>query len=380
MLKWLGGEIRVKFQGRDPERFLNLAFTRQIDLREVKYTKNGLTFKTSLKNFRKIKALGKMTGAKTKVIAKEGFPFWWKKGYKRPGILAGLFLLLGIIYALTGFIWFIEVEGFSGQQQKVYKILQEKGIKPWIEKRKIDEKLLKREIMANILDVSWVSIEKKGVFLVISGKMRSESTTKYKKADIVAKRDGIIKEVLVFRGNLRVRPGQKVTAGEVLISGIDERGNPIVADGLIKAVTWYKKQVRLPLKEERLLSTGKETKLIKIYLGQKKLTLLNPKEKFSMAIMVEKRYQLSGGGKIKLPVVLYLVTYKEVKKDIIQLTLEEGAQKAYNLAVEELKKQVDMKLVTYLEKSVQRLGDGVEVTVKAQALENIGRLSGIQED
>ena len=379
MLKWILGEIQMRFQGDEAERFLNMAFSREIDLKEVKYTKNGLTFKTSLKNFRKLKALGKMTGGKTKVIAKEGLPFWWKKTAKRPGIFAGLFLLLAIIYALTGFIWFIEVEGFSEQKQKVYKILEDKGIKPGTDKRKIDEKLLKREIMAKMLDVSWVSIEKKGVSLVINGKLKKE-TANYKKADIVAKKEGIIKEVLVFRGNLRVRPGQKVAAGEVLISGVDEKGNTIVADGLIKAVTWYKKQVRVPLEEKRLVPTGKEGKLYKVYLGSNEIILKKPREKFLMSILIEKRYQFPQWGKIKIPIVFYQVIYKEVKNEVNKLTLEEGAQKAYNLAVEELKKQVDMNCVTYLEKSVQYFGDAVEVTVKAQALENIGRLSGIQED
>ncbi|GAV22051.1 sporulation protein YqfD [Carboxydothermus pertinax] len=381
MFRWFFGEIRFKLQGTDIERFLNLAFSRQIDLREVKYNKNGLTFKTTLKNFRKVKALGKQVGAKTQVISKEGLPFWGKKILKRPGIIAGLFLLLGIIYTLTGFIWFIDVKGFGQEKEKVYKILRDKGIKPWTEKRKIDEKYLQREIMAQMLNVSWVSIEKKGVWLIVSGKRQKGNIgQKYKKADIVAKRDGIIKEILVFRGSLRVRMGQKVTAGEVLISGVDEWGNAIVADGTIKAVTWYKKQVSVPLKEERLVPTGRESELIKLYFGRHEITIKKPKEKFSMAILVEKRYRLPGWRNIIIPIELYRVTYKQVKKNVNYLTLEEGAQKAYNLALEELKKEVDARLITYLEKSVSGMGDSVTVTVKAQAFENIGRLSGIQEE
>ncbi|GAV25481.1 sporulation protein YqfD [Carboxydothermus islandicus] len=381
MLKWLFGEIHFKFQGREVERFLNLAFSRQVDLREVKYTTDGLTFKTTLKNFRQVKAIGKRVGGKTKVIAKEGVWFWWKKALKRPGIIAGLFLLLGIIYFLTGFIWFIEIDGFSGRQREILDILKTRKVKPFVRKKAVDEKMLKREILAQIPDMAWVGIEKKGVRLIITGKMREESyRQKYKKADIVAKREGIIKEILVFRGSLRVKPGQKVTAGEVLISGVDERGEPIVAEGTVKAVTWYKKKVRMPLREERLVPTGQENSLVKLYLGKKEITLKKPPKNFALAIMVEKRYKFSLGKRITIPVELYKVTSKEVERKVRNLTLEEGEQKAYNLALEELKKEVDMKQITNMDKTVRSLGDAVEVVVKAQAIEDIGQISGIQED
>jgi len=241
--------------------------------------------------------------------------------------------------------------------------------------------MLKREILAQIPDMAWVGIEKKGVRLIITGKMREESyRQKYKKADIVAKREGIIKEILVFRGSLRVKPGQKVTAGEVLISGVDERGEPIVAEGTVKAVTWYKKKVRMPLREERLVPTGQENSLVKLYLGKKEITLKKPPKNFALAIMVEKRYKFSLGKRITIPVELYKVTSKEVERKVRNLTLEEGEQKAYNLALEELKKEVDMKQITNMDKTVRSLGDAVEVVVKAQAIEDIGQISGIQED
>ena len=98
--------------------------------------------------------------------------------------------------------------------------------------------------MSEISEIAWVGISVRGVLAkiqIVEKSMPDPSTQLV--GDVIAARDGIITQVMTFRGIPQVRVGDTVRKGDVLISGeyYDQYGRKQHgrAEGLVRARVWY---------------------------------------------------------------------------------------------------------------------------------------------
>ncbi len=93
--------------------------------------------------------------------------------------------------------------------------------------------------------------------------------------DIVAARAGIVTRIIAFSGEARVKPGDTVAAGQVLLSGATATGGH--ASGLVEARVWYEAIGSMELTRTVHNATGRAAIREFVRLGAAKCTSLVPK-------------------------------------------------------------------------------------------------------
>ena len=91
--------------------------------------------------------------------------------------------------------------------------------------------VVRREIQKALLlefdELSWASVHVRGTGLSSRPRLRSGLDPVPRPGDLVAARDGIVEQVMATRGHPRVKKGDTVRRGDVLISGFIPPGEPL---------------------------------------------------------------------------------------------------------------------------------------------------------
>lgn len=186
--------------------------------------------------------------------------------FTRPVLTAGLFLLFLLGWFLTTRVIVVEVEGnVNIPSRKILESASECGIRFGAGIRSVRSEEMKNKLLEHIPELRWAGVNTYGSRAVISVREKSENnqTTVPKVWEsIVADRDGVILSCTVTSGTAAVVPGQAVSKGQVLISGVGE--DPLktykgYAEGEVMALTrrelklkyWGKRSVRRLQQEEK---------------------------------------------------------------------------------------------------------------------------------
>ena len=106
------GYVNISVEGYFIERFINICISKKILLWNVKRKKSSFLYvNIGMRDFRKIKEIAKITKCRVKIEKKKGLPFLLHKYKKRKLFLASLITILLSIFALSNFVWNIEVIG-----------------------------------------------------------------------------------------------------------------------------------------------------------------------------------------------------------------------------------------------------------------------------
>ncbi|HZJ82589.1 MAG TPA: sporulation protein YqfD, partial [Clostridia bacterium] len=249
MWKYFSGYLLIKVEGLSLEKFINLCVSRGIKLwgiKRVGYT--SLTVCIGIKDFKALPAIVRLLHCRVKILDKRGFPFLTYGFRHRKMLIIGMVIFLIILYGLSSFIWTVEVEGnVKIQSELLYNLLEDKGIKPGVSKRELDIWDIQNEILMDIPEISWISIELKGtraITRVVEGVQAPLLIDKDKPCNIVATKDGIIQQLIILEGEGLVEVGDTVKKGQLLVSGIiDHEDTGVVryvhAMSKIYARTWY---------------------------------------------------------------------------------------------------------------------------------------------
>jgi similar to stage IV sporulation protein len=339
----------LKIHGRGTERFLNIARKRKIFLQDITPCKDGLYLKIRPKDFLKIRDIVKKTGIKVNVNYKRGLPFFFIKLKERKVFLIGLLMSLSSVIVMSMFIWGVEVYpvGDTGIDIiEISKKLEDEGIKKGMLKRNIDTFGLSQKIMTGSGKFAWVFSKIEGTRLIISVAGRNEMpqfVSSKEPCDIVATKDGYIKNILVKEGTQQVKVGDTVRRGEVLIKGSvefkDGSRKNVHALGEVFARTWV--SARVPV-ENRIFKdqrTGKEVSRYYIYIGEKKIFFKNMSEYFKE---YDKIVEKMGGDFIKKHFPIGFGVEKYYEKEKVEHNFD--SETATNYARDKAREQVRLKI------------------------------------
>lgn len=152
----------------------------------------------------------------------------------RYGLIAGVLITAAFIFLTTAFVMKIEVNGcVSISEKAVLNILDESGISHGKFIPGIDFNRAEYSLKSGINKISWAAIRSRGGRVIVDINEDSENGGSVQSGlpcNIVSDRDALIVSVSPFRGQCKVRAGDVVTAGEILISGIitNEKNNFVV--------------------------------------------------------------------------------------------------------------------------------------------------------
>lgn len=396
ILHFLGGYCQVVLCGKNQERFLNLCVGRQILLWRLARKDGHYIFYVSRAGAKELEDISQKTGCDHRILCKRGLPFLFGRYRKRKLFLAALLFSGAGLYVLSLFLWQIRTVGSQAHSsEELMDYLEERGIKSGTLLSSISCHELEEQIRKDYKDIAWVSCDLKGTLLTVTVKETLDkealtARTEDVPCDLVASKKGTIDSIVVRSGSAMVKKGDKVRAGDVLISGqvglYDDSGTLmetalVKAEGDITATTKLRYEDSFSMLHYTKEYTGRSFREYRLLLGEKLFTLPGKKEAYRYYDEKTRHYPLHIGPQLYLPAAFYVTVRSECRIKEKMYTEDQAvreAKKRLHLFLEEYRS----KGVTILENRVKiRCADGM-CTAKGKILvrEAFGKVREISTD
>lgn len=374
--KYKRGIITIEIQAIAPEKFINLLWKNDVSIRNVRRKDiTTICFNTNLKYYDRISDIAKKTGTKIKIMNRRGLSFFMLKNRKRKTLIGGMIIFASIIYYLSTFVWNINI--ITENNVTPYEIrnqLKTLGVRPGINKSKIDVYDLEEKIIKDNSDIMWVRARIEGAKLNISIAERQEPPgviIDNSPCNIVAKKDGEIIRLYSAAGTAVVKGGDVVKKGDVLVKG--EQGKEggtyqVHAEAEVIARTFYEEKTQVPIKYTSRERTGKKDENVYIEVLGKKLYIKKAKNNFKVydKMFIDKDF-------------VKRETYFEVEEKVKERDKKEVEEKTANELFSNIIVKLDksVKIIDKIVDSVEK-DDKYEIRVVLVVEENIAETQLLQ--
>lgn len=248
------GTCKVKLKCKNIKKIIN-SLRAQVSLAKLTYIDEyTISFVCFSKEIEIVtEKVNKMSG-EILFIKHRGLPVILSFLKKRPGLVAGMLLLVFLTISSTFFVWQIRVEGNEKLSERaISEMLLKAGLYEGIPKRQVNVRSIVNKVLINEDELSWLSINLDGTVAHVEIKEAKigKSHDKKENVNLVASHNGIIMRVDALEGQSKVASGDAVEKGSLLISAfVDKRtGGSLLrgARGYVWAKTDREYKVFVPL-------------------------------------------------------------------------------------------------------------------------------------
>lgn len=209
------GYVNISIEGYFIERFINICISKNILLWNLKRKKSSFLYANiGMRDFKKIKQIAKVTKCRVKIEQKRGLPFLLHRYKKRKFFLISLILIVLFIFAISNFVWNVEVTGNNTiPTEEIMQNLNENGLKIGVLKQKVDTKQIINTIRLQRDDIAWMGIHLKGtnaIIEIVEADKKPEIIDENEYCNIISDKDGIITKINVQNGTALVKEGDIV--------------------------------------------------------------------------------------------------------------------------------------------------------------------------
>lgn len=279
IIKWraaVTGYLLISVRGAAAEKLINLAIRQGIPLWDIRSGKDSALLKTDIDSFFDLRHLAKKTGCRLKIVRKAGLPFVYSRLFRRRGLLYGICFFIITLYVLSSFVLFVGVEGNKHLDDAyVRELAARSGVRPGVLKSNLDKEKIVKQLITLEPGLAWAGVHIRGTRVVIEVVENIKPPVgRDRPTNLIAAKDGLITDVLVIMGEAKVKPGDTVTRGQILIEGVlrpqplhpTESGEnqgpqpvPVHARGEVKARVWYEGYGEAALTEVTRIRTGRRS-------------------------------------------------------------------------------------------------------------------------
>ena len=253
MWQFLNGYVIIQIDGLCAARFLKRVAAAGIRVSNVRRSGDGaLRFTIPARRFRDLRKLRRGLPLRIRIVRRGGLPFYVQKIRRRPILWIGTCMMFAGILFLSTRIWIIRIPDTKRfDQQEIRDLLSEHGIFPGARLKGPILITAANDLSAQIRDAAWIGLDREGVLLtvnVVESLPESPKRTTRVPSDVIAEKDGVITSIRVMRGQARVKPGDHVKKGDVLISGTvfyKDSSFETAADGTVSAAVEYRAEAAL---------------------------------------------------------------------------------------------------------------------------------------
>ena len=376
------GSVRATIECAYPERLVNLCALNDLefwDFSRIGPTTVKLTM--HLTGYRRLAGFADKADFTITEVKKLGVPFFVWRLRKRYILLAGAVAVFIAVWAMSLFVWQINVYGNEKvTTQQILSALAEQGVTLGAFGPSIVSEAISNDIILEIPELAWIAVNVYGSradILVRERIEKPEILDEDAATMVCAVKPGIIEKMSVLEGSAAVTVGDAVAAGDILISGIMDsiaHGKRTVhAMGEIWARTWYDLSAQTTLNVYEKAYTGKTEKKTALIIAGKRINLYyNGGISFDEydKITTEKYLSLPGG--VVLPIAVVREVYTEYDRVVSKQTVLEAEQLLQSQLSDRLALMTDGEAVKT--EYTTTLNDGVvTVMLSAECLEQIAQ-------
>ena len=381
LLKYIFGYLNVRIEGFFVERVINKAMSDKILFWNVKRDKSTIVYANVGKNdFEQLSKISESNNCVINIIEQRGVPFLWIRYKKRKAFFIMIIVLFMVLYALSNFVWNIDVEGLNKiDKESIINELEKEGLKIGKFSKNIDTKKIINKIRLDREDISWIGIEIVGTnakVKIVEAEEKPQIVDDQDYCNIIAAKDAQIVKISAQSGVPVVEEGDFVTKGQILIAGWMEgkyTGTRYVhSSGEIKAKVWYSEKMRMPLNRTESMRTGNFETWYEIKFNNFLINLHKTLSKFQKydTIVVTKKIKIFSD--FYLPIELI----KKTNYEITEYERSYGTEEAKQIAIEELSKILDTRVedkeeILQKHENVYASNDYIDVELIYEVLENI---------
>lgn len=378
----ISGYVRVTIEGFYIEKVINACKKNNIKLIDTKRIKSTLVdTSVHVSQFKDVAKIVKKSKCRIKIRKKRGIPFLLYKYKKRKIFVISMMMIIICLFALSKFIWNIEVVGnVNIATEDILNIAKNDGLELGKLKSKINPNELVQKIRMERPDVSWVGVKICGTSVrieVVEADLAPKVINQDEFCNIVASKDAMITKISAQNGTLKVKEGDVVKEGTVLVAGWLEgkyTGNRYVhATGEVTGKVWYSETMKKYYKEQVKVKTGNEEKKYSININNFVINLYKRLSKFQIydTIRTDKKLKISSNFYLPFGIV------ESTNYEMVEVEKNYTKDEAVEIAKKELKDRLDKKIDNkedivneYIYTNENE--EYVEVEVVYEVLENIG--------
>ena len=372
---FLAGFVTIEVEGFFIERFLNICRNKNILLQDLSREMNTyIKVKILKSDFKEIRHIARKTKCKVKIKKKSGIPFVINKYRKRKIFAVAILVIAIFIFIITKFIWNVEIIGNKKiETEEIRKLVAEYGIIEGKLKSDINTQKISNLIRLNRDDIAWIGITLNGTNAIIEIEEvieKPEIIEKDKVCNIVASEDAIISKIIVQNGTARVKVGDEVKKGDLLVEGIMEgtytESRKVHAEATILGKIIYEKEKKEAFLQSEKIKTGKEEEKIEICINNFKINFNKGVSKFEKYDTITTNNKLKIFSDFYFPISLKKHTNLEYEIRQKQYSEEELKEKLINSLEMELESEYEISKYEekYKKKDVYTNIENGEMTVK----------------
>lgn len=311
------------------------------------------------------------------IEARRGLPFLWLRLWRRKVLLFGSMLVFAAFCFLSTRVLFIEVRGCERMDEPLLlRTLEEAGVERYMCHRGVDFVRIANDTAALFDQIAWLGLHQEGVFLTVEVKesIPLPPIEDYGvPCDVVATKAGVVVTVTALRGKALVRPGDRVTDGQTLISGTVQYQEMAPyrtrARGTVVAAVVYETRVAAPQTERVVTETGETKPLLRLRIGEG--TVLETRCPYPL--FREEAVRAVPLGSLFADVVLEKGVWRELRETERRLSEQEQVEAALVLAEGEAVKLLPPEADVVVKAAWTEEADGVLYGIcRITTEENIG--------
>lgn len=340
---WMGGYVKVRMQGNSMERFVNLCRNRKILLWQLYWDTNKKTlyFRITLRDFYRLRPIVRKCKVKVIIVKRYGLPFLLGKMKRHLSFCIGVFLCCMLVIFLSSRIWGISIEGQSYHtKESILKYLDSINVYGGMAIQDLHCNKLEEQIRKKYNDIGWASVERKGskIYIRVKEVLLVQKEEKQKKGHLIAQKGGTVVSIVTRNGTAKVKAGDKVKKGDILISGVVNiygdnqelvEKDFVHAEGIVilESKIDYNNSVKINYKKK--VYTGRSRKIHEWQIGTNKFFCYNPLNNLET---YEKYDIIREGGQLcpflsqRFPVSHYVKTFREVEYQDAKYSKKEASE------------------------------------------------------
>lgn len=383
MISFFGGRVLLRGDARCATALLNLFMRLEIPYDGLSVCGDQLHLWISERNERRALTACEAQGICLSVAARRGLPQLIRRYGKRTGLVIGGILAVAILFFSSRVVWSIRVTGNRAlEKEEILQMLSDCGLGSGTYLPTLDTDLVESRLLLAHREICWVSVNVRGTTVnveVLESSSGAEESRTY--ANLIAACDGQIERIEAYDGNVCVKVGDVVRAGDLLVSGIYDKGllgyRATRAKGGVYARTVREFDVEIPLEGVQKVYTGREwiENYVKFFAKRIKVFANTGKMSAECDIIYRDNGITLPDGAV-LPIGVQQVVYREYREEHFCMDGEAAMEQAFLQLSQMLEKFVSDTGAELLSKTVRYELDESAYRIRCTVIciENIARV------